>query len=430
MYITRVKITNIRCFRDIDISFDVETDKIPWTMLIGDNATGKTALLKSIAIGLCDESSAAGLLRESDEGYIRRGSKEPGIILIELMDVKSKETFKITTTIEKVTAHKGDVVTDVFEHVSQVAEPAYHNFPWGKIFACGYGAARGTLGTGDMAGYSIINTVYNLFNYSEGLQNPELSLHRISTQSKKSEEKVLELLDKALFGHFGQDVSYPIALSTEGIVVDGPWGEKMPLRDLADGYRSTMLWFTDFLGWAISYDYSVTNLSDIAGIILIDELEQHLHVKWQRIIVAQLKSMFPRIQFICTTHSPIIASSVGSSDNEHDQLLSLEFDSEKGYTTITSLPTMEYSRFDQVLASRAFEWQVQVPELLALKLARASELLDKGKARSTEEEQEYLSLKKTLLESQYLEASTSIEREIAKEIMAGIEKRIAAFENR
>jgi len=44
-------------------------------MVTGDNATGKTTLLKAIALGLCDQSSAAGLLRESDSGYIRRNDR-------------------------------------------------------------------------------------------------------------------------------------------------------------------------------------------------------------------------------------------------------------------------------------------------------------------------------------------------------------------
>ena len=45
---------------------------------------------------------------------------------------------------------------------------------------------RGTSGTGDIAGYSVINAVYNLFNYSEGLQNPELTIRRLSPDAPAS----------------------------------------------------------------------------------------------------------------------------------------------------------------------------------------------------------------------------------------------------
>ena len=57
----------------------------PLDFVNGDNASGKTTLLKAIALGLCDRSSAAGLLRESDSGYIRNG-QESGTIKIHLVD--------------------------------------------------------------------------------------------------------------------------------------------------------------------------------------------------------------------------------------------------------------------------------------------------------------------------------------------------------
>ena len=64
MYIRRVKLTNIRLFRELDISFVDKSDGLKrWTILLGDNATGKSTLLRCIAIGLCDESGAASLVR-------------------------------------------------------------------------------------------------------------------------------------------------------------------------------------------------------------------------------------------------------------------------------------------------------------------------------------------------------------------------------
>ena len=53
------------------MEFDHDAE-MPWTVIVGDNSTGKSVLLRSLALGLCDQTSAAGLLRESDEGYIRR----------------------------------------------------------------------------------------------------------------------------------------------------------------------------------------------------------------------------------------------------------------------------------------------------------------------------------------------------------------------
>src|SRR3990172_8046814 len=101
MYLSKVYIRNIRCFKRINLKFSAGTNKPDWTVIVGDNSTGKTALLKSIAIGLCDVSSAAGLLRESDSGYIRYDEKEPGKIIIELIDPTDNKHYKIYTTIER-----------------------------------------------------------------------------------------------------------------------------------------------------------------------------------------------------------------------------------------------------------------------------------------------------------------------------------------
>jgi len=137
-------------------------------------------------------------------------------------------------------------------------------FPWNEIFACAYGAGRGTSGTGDIAGYSVINSVYSLFNYTEGLQNPELAILRIGSSPRQ--QQVLQLLARILNI---QAVSLPADGDVHaGIQLTGPWGESVPLRDLADGYKSTFLWIMDFVGWALTHQQDAQRLEDIRGIAL------------------------------------------------------------------------------------------------------------------------------------------------------------------
>ncbi len=70
MYIKRVKLTNVRCFEHIEIEFENRGSSI---IVAGDNGDGKSTLLRSIAMGLCDESSAAALLRELPGDFVRKG---------------------------------------------------------------------------------------------------------------------------------------------------------------------------------------------------------------------------------------------------------------------------------------------------------------------------------------------------------------------
>src|SRR5580698_6855270 len=64
LYLKKLTIRNVRCFENLTITLDAGGKPRMWGVVFGDNGVGKTTLLRCIAIGLCDEASAAGLLRE------------------------------------------------------------------------------------------------------------------------------------------------------------------------------------------------------------------------------------------------------------------------------------------------------------------------------------------------------------------------------
>jgi predicted ATP-binding protein involved in virulence len=80
-------------------------------------------------------------------------------------------------------------------------------------------------------------------------------------------------------------------------------------------------------------------LTETPGVVSIDELDLHLHPKWQRRVIENLRTTFPKIQFICTTHSPFLILSLRSgeellmldgqptatSDNSQSKLLPMVF---------------------------------------------------------------------------------------------------------
>lgn len=424
MYIERVTLIKLRCFSHAVVDFDLSSGTVPLTMIMGDNASGKTTFLKAIALGLCDWSSAAGLLRESEEGYIRTGETQARI-RIDL--VSSEDVSQSTQAPQKkyieayiVDLPNGDVEI-VPRHLSQ---PKRSEFPWREIFACGYGAGRGTSGTGDFANYSLINSVYSLFNYSEGLQNPELTIRRLQAQDK--DQDVLSALETIL--RIDRITMARGDQSERGIVLRGPWGYDMPLRDLADGYKSTFLWVTDLIGWALTHQPNVRNLKEIVGIVLIDEIEQHLHPKWQRGIIATLREQFPKIQFITTTHSPLVARSVGQiGDNTNpDQLLHFKLGPSNN-VEITPIKSMKGWRSDQILASEAFDWLVDADPDVEAVMKRASELVAKGDDRSSSEDAELEALKFSLSSILLSEGQTLIERTIESERYKEITEEIRAL---
>ncbi|MCF6414158.1 AAA family ATPase [Collinsella tanakaei] len=86
---------------------------------------------------------------------------------------------------------------------------------------------------------------------------------------------------------------------------------RMPMNSLSDGYRTTLSMVAD-----IAYRMAILNpqlgsdVLDTSGVVLIDEVDLHLHPLWQARILGDLRRTFPNIQFIVTTHAPVVISSV------------------------------------------------------------------------------------------------------------------------
>jgi predicted ATP-binding protein involved in virulence len=96
--------------------------------------------------------------------------------------------------------------------------------------------------------------------------------------------------------------------------------QKMPMKMLSDGVRSTISMVAD-----IAYRMAVLNpqlfdsvLENTPGVVLIDELDMHLHPSWQARIMDDLRHIFPKVQFIVTMHSPSVLTNV---KKEHILLL-------------------------------------------------------------------------------------------------------------
>lgn len=130
--------------------------------------------------------------------------------------------------------------------------------------------------------------------------------------------------DKSLYNAFTQAITSvvpewnKIHFSWElndlmGLTNNNNW---LPLRNLSDGYRSIVHLTADIAYRAIKLNPHLGDRAVIEteGIVMIDEIDMHLHPKWQRHIVDDLKRTFPKIQFIVTTHSPFIVQSLKADE--------------------------------------------------------------------------------------------------------------------
>ncbi len=359
--ITRVELTDIRCFKHLDLRFEQEGQAALTTLVLGDNGAGKSTLLRSIAVGLCNESDAVVLMEEVPGGFIRSGARE-GRIDISFEDAERGETFTIVTRIVKTNGTADEVVR-------KTSRPS-DDFPWDQIFVCGYGAQRANQAVTSHDEYSVRDAVRSLFDDGAALQNPELVLLRLPQDLRADIER--RLLKVLMLDNPEFRVAYP----KTGLEIRGPWGAQ-PLPALSDGYRSTAQWLLDFVAWLIYADRIIGKRA-IGGILLIDELEQHLHPRWQRHVVQRLRRQFPKTQIIASTHTPLVAA--GAVDVDDSMLVRLTPDG----LSILDKASLIGMRADQVLASEAFGLVTTRSPASQHEISRYAELL--GMDRRTEEQ--------------------------------------------
>lgn len=130
-----------------------------------------------------------------------------------------------------------------------------------------------------------------------------------------------------------------------GVRVHGPCGAQ-PFHALGDGYRSTAGWVLDFVGHALAADR--LGEKGPAGIVLIDEVDEHLHPAWQRELLPLLAKHLPDVQLVATTHSPV---TVVPTEPEELVLVSLH----NAVATVSqALPDTSAKSIDSILRGEWF----------------------------------------------------------------------------
>lgn len=111
-----------------------------------------------------------------------------------------------------------------------------------------------------------------------------------------------------------RDISFDAKLGE--VVVDFGHAGRQPFNNLSDGQRCMLALVGDIAQKAATLNPHLGGsvLGETPGVVLIDELDLHLHPKWQRQVIEDLRTTFPKLQFICTTHSPFLIQSLRSGE--------------------------------------------------------------------------------------------------------------------
>lgn len=400
-YLAKIKLRNIQCFESLSADFLGEDGDIRLcSVLLGDNSAGKTAFLRSLALGICAGTNAASGLMNYFQGDLLQEGKAEGRMEIELVH-SEKGRYRIVTEIEGIS--DTELLKTEIYHIPDKGLPELlsspKSFPLNDLFVCAYGAGR-ALGetTKTYRHYRMTDAVSTLFHYDQPMQHPELSLRRIIAAAQKNvpeserfqvERKTLLRFQSLIEKLFMFTAHEHIELTEKGIEVVSPEG-RFPLPAQGDGYKNTAAWILDFITWNMLAGRNL-DPDEMSGILMIDEIEQHLHPRWQRHIIRLLREQFPKIQFIMTTHSPLCAAGTADLNDSEIQLLHLHKE-DHGQTVLNPMSSLRGLRADQVLTSEAFGLPTTRNSDLADKLGRFGELFLK-ESRDEQEEQEFLRLR-------------------------------------
>lgn len=176
----------------------------------------------------------------------------------------------------------------------------------------GYGTHRGRIDTDDAEEFgfmSLFDTEQKLINPVTWLsQQRALELEKSSSSSDQAidENSLLELsvdsLEKTLNYLLEQEVIVKVKVDRVEFTEKG--ASPISFRQLSEGYKSVIIFVCDLIFRLSQSADARLSINDFKGVVFVDEIDLHLHPKWQRVLIGKLRDVFPGIQFIFTTHSP------------------------------------------------------------------------------------------------------------------------------
>ncbi len=284
LLISDITINGFKNITNLNIKLEKadEVEKAKSIIILGDNGSGKTSILQAITLTL---------LGSGAEDIISRLSLKPKFFLrrkdynyIEKCNVK----IKLTTDNEDV----------------EKLELNKENFLWNnngrKLPILAYGATR-LLSKSRISKQKYKGLrIDNLFKPTSRLVNAEVWLKRLYKKNLRAFKIVADdILRKILVLDENQKIEKN---HHNKIVIDD-----IPINQWSAGNKSVTALVCDIL-MAMSElwkDYELKNITDYTAIVLIDEIELHLHPSWKIKIFQLLRDTFPEIQFIITTHDPL-----------------------------------------------------------------------------------------------------------------------------
>ena len=407
IYIKSVDIKNVRTFENAAINFEKEDGTLPqWTLILGDNAIGKTTILQSVAWmkplvhDLKDDlgdkikkKDIEPVINNEDNSTLERLVNRNGFLNAQINAVyvadcilgkkntanenkscKSEILIKLDDKreLEDVKMKFNTDFEDIFFKNEVVIYPysASRRIGRSNIYDSEQEDLTVMFNAEDTQLYDVEEVLHTLNYASLGADKKE------SAKYKKYLSKVIVMLLSVLPEY---DDVQKVEIATPKLVgnvikpgevlLTTKHGIKIPYSNLSLGYKSIISLTVD-LSWRLinKYPESPNPLKE-AAIVLIDEIDSHLHPLWQREIIQKLSSHFPNVQFIATAHSPLIVQAAMDANYE---ILKSEGNV---VLVINDTENVDGWRIDQILTSDFFGLSTSRGPEIQKKIDQRRELL-------------------------------------------------------
>ena len=344
MYLQKLTLHNFKCFENLELEFHPNL-----TVIVGANGSGKTSVLEAAAIAVStlfvkmDRLSgrsidkiqahlkafsigstkdvqpqypvtvkASAVIEKEEATWSRSLNKPAGSTTV----IDAKEIIDIGARFQE-RLRKGDtsLILPVIAYYGTGRLWDYHREKQNDVFETN-NRSNGYIDCVD--GTANIKLMMNWFSKMtvQKYQNQELGAGDIP--ELETVYSAMESCYQRITGSDFVKIQYSMATRELEVAYKDPSGKLMriPINQLSDGYKSTISLVAD-----IAYRMAVLNpqlLGDVCreteGIILIDEVDLHLHPTWQQRILKDLTEIFPKVQFIVSTHAPAVISTVKSEN--------------------------------------------------------------------------------------------------------------------
>ena len=347
MYVSKIRMQNFRCYTDFTMHFSPGV-----TVIVAENGKGKTAILDGLAINMApylaafpgikgrsfqpnDVRMVMDVPSDKEELQIRRMKYLLPVVLeteVKADDGKAYSWKRELKTVKgKTSSVSAKFVSDYGKRIADALNqpgdqdiilPVIGYYGTSRMWNDSSLLKRKNVDLSRSSGYTeclepsgSYNTFAQWFRYAtESALEYDRIIAEKNLKVKNPYRELLNAIKKAIVTCISSmgwtDLKYSFA--AQNLLICHPKMGELPLEAMSDGARSVISMAADiaYRMARLNPDMGEDVTLKTSGVILIDEVDMHLHPSWQQTVVNDMVRAFPKVQFIMTTHSPQVLTSV------------------------------------------------------------------------------------------------------------------------